>query len=122
MFNSLLNPESTAIFMVFLPQFVDQTGATSQWQLFELGLILSVAAVAFNTVLGYFSGWIGQYLQRNPRFARKQSWFMAAVLCALAVRLDAWIGPRQPEHLFGAEPVLVYASPKTPSLYRPPAT
>ncbi len=56
-------------------------------QLLELGLVLSLASVVFNTTLGYCSGWIGQYLQRNPRFAQTQRWFLAGVLLALALRL-----------------------------------
>lgn len=87
MLNSLFNPKALLFFMVFLPQFVDPTRGSMALQLLELGLVLSLASVVFNTTLGYCSGWIGQYLQRNPRFAQTQRWFLAGVLLALALRL-----------------------------------
>ncbi|HYD79180.1 MAG TPA: LysE family translocator [Paucimonas sp.] len=86
MLNSLLNPKALLFFMVFLPQFVD--ASRSVWpQILALGATLSVAAVAFNALLGGFSGRIGSLLERNPRAVRVQGWFLAAVMLSLACRL-----------------------------------
>lgn len=86
MCNSLLNPKALLFFIVFLPQFVDPARAVLP-QIAVLGLILSIASVAFNLVLAAFSGQVGRYLARNPRAATVQSWFLGSVLAALAVRL-----------------------------------
>lgn len=86
MLNCLLNPKALLFFMVFLPQFVDPAHAVLP-QILVLGIVLSVASVAFNTVLAAFSGQVGQFLQRSPRAARWQSWCLALVLATLAARL-----------------------------------
>jgi threonine/homoserine/homoserine lactone efflux protein len=56
-------------------------------QLVQLGLVLSMAALAFNTALGACSGQVGRWLQRRPGAARFQSGLLAAVMLGLAVRL-----------------------------------
>jgi threonine/homoserine/homoserine lactone efflux protein len=86
MFNSLLNPKALLFFLVFLPQFVDPAHAVLP-QIVLLGMILSTASVAFNSLLAAFSGQVGRYLARSPLAAKRQGWFLAAVLAALAARL-----------------------------------
>lgn len=87
MINNLLNPKALLFFIVFLPQFVDARRGDVQLQLLALGAILAIAGLAFNAVFGAFSGQVGKYMQRNPRAARYQSWFLGSVLAALALRL-----------------------------------
>jgi threonine/homoserine/homoserine lactone efflux protein len=87
MLNSLLNPKALLFFMVFLPQFVDAQRGSITWQLLTLGLVLSVMAVIFNTLLGVFSGQVGRFMQGNARAAKYQRWFLSSVMAALAVRL-----------------------------------
>jgi len=85
--NSLLNPKALLFFMVFLPQFVVASHGDVVAQLVVLGCVLSLAGLLFNLVLGAFSGQVGSFMQRHPRGARYQGWFLAAVLFALAARL-----------------------------------
>ncbi|RJG05416.1 LysE family translocator [Noviherbaspirillum cavernae] len=87
MLNNLLNPKALLFFIVFLPQFVDVARGHVVLQLVMLGVILSIAAVFFNTALGAFSGQVGKFLNGNPRAARYQGWFLGSVLGALALRL-----------------------------------
>ena len=56
-------------------------------QLVLLGMLLSLAALAFNTALGMCSGQIGRWLQRRPGAARWQQNALAIVMLALAARL-----------------------------------
>ncbi|MFC3109157.1 LysE family translocator [Undibacterium arcticum] len=87
MLNSLLNPKALLFFMVFLPQFVVESHGQVAVQLTVLGCTLSVAALLFNSALGAFSGQVGAYLNRSPRAAKYQSWFLGAVLFSLALHL-----------------------------------
>lgn len=85
--NNLVNPKALLFFMVFLPQFVDPTRGHVALQLVLLGMLLSLAALAFNTALGMCSGQIGRWLQRRPGAARWQQNALAIVMLALAARL-----------------------------------
>jgi threonine/homoserine/homoserine lactone efflux protein len=85
--NNLVNPKALLFFMVFLPQFVDPASGSVPLQLVQLGAVLSMAALAFNTALGACSGQVGRWLQRRPGAARFQSGLLAAVMLGLAVRL-----------------------------------
>jgi len=85
--NNLVNPKALLFFMVFLPQFVDPARGSVTLQLLQLGVLLSTAALAFNTLLGACSGRIGQWLHGRPGAARLQNSLLAAVLLGLAVRL-----------------------------------
>ena len=85
--NNLVNPKALLFFMVFLPQFVDASRGSVPLQLVQLGVVLSMAALAFNTLLGACSGQIGRWLHNRPGAARFQSGLLAAVMLGLAVRL-----------------------------------
>ena len=85
--NNLVNPKALLFFMVFLPQFVDPSRGSVPLQLVQLGVVLSMAALAFNTLLGACSGQIGRWLHSRPGAARFQSGLLAAVMLGLAVRL-----------------------------------
>ena len=87
MLNSLLNPKALLFFIVFLPQFVNTAHGHVAAQLAILGVTLSAVALVYNTLLGLFSGRIGAALQRNPRVAKVQGWFLGTVLAGLALRL-----------------------------------
>ena len=56
-------------------------------QLVQLGVMLSFAALAFNTLLGACSGQVGRWLQRRPGAEKFQRGLLALVMVGLAVRL-----------------------------------
>ena len=87
MLNSLLNPKALLFFMVFLPQFVVAERGDVTLQLAVLGCTLSGAALLFNSLLGICSGQVGAMLSRSGAALRYQSWFLAALLVGLAMRL-----------------------------------
>lgn len=85
--NNLVNPKALLFFMVFLPQFVNPARGHVTLQLLVLGLLLSIMALVFNTLLGAFSGQIGRRLQARPGAAKFQRGFLALVMAGLALRL-----------------------------------
>ena len=85
--NNLVNPKALLFFMVFLPQFVNPAHGHVTLQLLVLGVLLSVMALVFNTVLGAFSGQIGRRLQARPGAAGFQRGLLAFVMAGLALRL-----------------------------------
>lgn len=87
MLNSLLNPKALLFFMVFLPQFVDPGKGGVARQLLVLGLVLTVIATVFHTLLGAAGGTVRRFLSRHPKAATLQSRGLAAVLVLLALRL-----------------------------------
>ncbi|ROL79170.1 lysine transporter LysE [Pseudomonas protegens] len=88
LYNSLLNPKALLFFMVFLPQFVRPDHGSIAWQLVVLGLLLTLVSGIFHTSLGIFGALLTRsFSGTTARFARLQSWLLAAVLLALALRL-----------------------------------
>ncbi|MCL9656738.1 LysE family translocator [Pseudomonas protegens] len=86
--NSLLNPKALLFFMVFLPQFVRPDHGSIALQLVVLGLLLTLVSGIFHTSLGIFGALLTRsFSGTTARFARLQSWLLAAVLLALALRL-----------------------------------
>ncbi|MDQ0572454.1 threonine/homoserine/homoserine lactone efflux protein [Variovorax paradoxus] len=102
--NNLVNPKALLFFMVFLPQFVDPARGSVPLQLVQLGVMLSVAALAFNTLLGACSGQVGRWLQRRPGAEKFQRGVLALVMAGLAIRLLLLDRPSVPSAL-SATPV-----------------
>ena len=103
-FNNLVNPKALLFFMVFLPQFVDPARGSVPLQLVQLGVMLSAAALAFNTLLGACSGQVGRWLQRRPGAEKFQRSLLALVMVGLAIRLLLLDRPSVPSAL-SATPV-----------------
>ncbi|HEU0265381.1 MAG TPA: LysE family translocator, partial [Geobacterales bacterium] len=59
---NVLNPKVALFFLAFLPQFVVPTGLPMPLQMLLLGFIFMLQAVVIFTVIGYFSGSIGNYI------------------------------------------------------------
>jgi threonine/homoserine/homoserine lactone efflux protein len=85
--SNLVNPKALLFFMLFLPQFVDASRGRVTLQLLLLGLLLSLAALLFNTALGAFAGRIGGHLSARPGAGRYQRGLLAVVMLGLALRL-----------------------------------
>lgn len=102
--NNLVNPKALLFFMVFLPQFVDPARGSVPLQLVQLGVMLSAAALAFNTLLGACSGQLGRWLQRRPEAEKLQRGLLALVMVGLAIRLLLLDRPAVPSAL-SATPV-----------------
>jgi threonine/homoserine/homoserine lactone efflux protein len=98
-FNNLVNPKALLFFMVFLPQFVDPARGSVPLQLVQLGVMLSAAALAFNTLLGACSGQVGRWLQRRPAAEKFQRGLLALVMVGLAIRLLLLDRPSMPSAL-----------------------
>ena len=84
---NVLNPKVAMFFLAFLPQFVTPNSGYFPLQMLLLGFIFMVQAVIIFSLIGYFSGSIGNYLLARPMTARYFDWLTAGVFAALGVRL-----------------------------------
>jgi threonine/homoserine/homoserine lactone efflux protein len=82
-----INPKVVLFFLAFLPQFVDASAGGVGWQTAQLGLLFTVQSVLLFGALGYFSGTVGQWLERLPRAGTWLDRFAGAVFVLLGVRL-----------------------------------
>ena len=86
--SNTLNPKVALFFIAFLPQFVnpDSTASVAA-QLIVLGMLFATCTLIFLSILGYFSGSIGIYLNKRKKLANIIQYLSGAVLVLLGVRL-----------------------------------
>lgn len=82
-----INPKVVLFFLSFLPQFVVAARGDANWQIAWLGLIFTVQAAVLFGLLGYFSGAIGQWLNRTPRAGMWLDRIAGAIFVGLGLRL-----------------------------------
>ena len=84
---AVINPKVVLFFLSFLPQFVVAARGDANLQIGLLGIAFTLqAAVIFGT-LGYFSGTIGQWLNRTPTAGMWLDRIAGAVFIGLGLRL-----------------------------------
>ena len=84
---NVLNPKVAMFFLAFLPQFVSPNAEYFALQMLLLGFVFMAQAVIIFTLIGYFSGSIGNFILARPGFARRFDWLTAGVFTSLGVRL-----------------------------------
>jgi threonine/homoserine/homoserine lactone efflux protein len=84
---NVLNPKVALFFLAFLPQFVNPASGKFALQVLILGFMFMAQAVIIFTIIGYFSGTIGDRLIQKPGLSKFLSWLTAGVFAALGIRL-----------------------------------
>lgn len=82
-----INPKVALFFLSFLPQFVVAGHGHVGWQTVQLGLIFTLQAALLFSLLGYFSGVIGAYLQRHARTGVWLDRLAGTIFITLGLRL-----------------------------------
>lgn len=82
-----INPKVVLFFLSFLPQFVVAEHGQVGLQIALLGLTFTAQAALLFGLLGYFSGAIGQWIQRQPRVGLWLDRVAGVVFVALGLRL-----------------------------------
>ncbi len=86
-FMNVLNPKVALFFLAFLPQFSSIDGGNIAIQMAILGLIFMGQSIAIFSLIGYFSGSIGNLFLGKPKVSKVFGWLSASVFLALGVRL-----------------------------------
>lgn len=84
---NLLNPKALLFCSVLLPQFIDANAGSVAGQFAQLGVILVLIGLSFDSVYAMAGGWIGRWLARNATAQRIQQWLFGSLLIGFAVRL-----------------------------------
>ncbi|AOX99741.1 LysE family translocator [Jeongeupia sp. USM3] len=82
-----INPKVVLFFLAFLPQFVITARGGVGWQTAQLGLVFTAQAALLFGLLGYFSGAVGQWLNRRPRAGLWLDRIAGTIFVALGLRL-----------------------------------
>ena len=82
-----INPKVVLFFLSFLPQFVIAERGQVGWQTAQLGCVFTIQAAVLFALLGYFSGTVGQWLQRHRQAGLWLDRLAGTIFVALGVRL-----------------------------------
>ncbi len=85
--SNVLNPKVALFLLAFLPQFADPVAGGTALQLLALGLTFALLTWRIFSVLGYFSGGLGNWLESRPDYANVLRWLKGGVLVGLGLRL-----------------------------------
>jgi len=84
---NVLNPKVALFFLAFLPQFTVREAGNIPAQMVLLGLIFMAQALLIFTLIGFFSGSVGGWIQRRPRAGLYFNWLAGAIFALLGLRL-----------------------------------
>lgn len=82
-----INPKVVLFFLSFLPQFVVSSQGNVAWQLGFLGVLFTLQAVVLFSLLGFFSGNVGTWLNRKPSVGQSLDRLAGVVFIALGIRM-----------------------------------
>ena len=86
-FANAINPKVVLFFLSFLPQFVVPGNGSVGLQLAGLGIAFTIQAAILFSLLGYYSGAIGQWLKRKPTAGAILDRIAGTVFILLGLRL-----------------------------------
>jgi len=84
---NVLNPKVAMFFLAFLPQFVSPDADYFALQMLLLGFMFMSQAVLIFTLIGFFSGSIGNFILARPEIARRFDWLTAGIFTSLGIKL-----------------------------------
>jgi len=84
--NNLLNPKALLFFSLFLPQFINTSQPISM-QIFILGMLLSLFALAMNMFFALFFSSLGRVLGQKLKLGRHIDGLLGLIFVGLATRL-----------------------------------
>ncbi len=87
MLANAINPKVVLFFLSFLPQFVLPANGQAPLQMAVLGLIFTLQAAVLFSLLGVFSGSVGQLLMKRPGVAAWLDRIAGVVFVGLGLRL-----------------------------------
>lgn len=87
LFANSINPKVVLFFLSFLPQFVVAERGQVAWQTAQFGLLFTLQAALLFGALGFFSGAVGQWINRNENAGRWLDRIAGTIFVALGVRL-----------------------------------
>ncbi|OFA08541.1 LysE family translocator [Duganella phyllosphaerae] len=82
-----INPKVVLFFLSFLPQFVVAERGDVSWQTAQLGLLFTAQAAVLFSLLGYFSGAVGAWINRHPGAGTWMDRVAGAVFVGLGLKL-----------------------------------
>jgi threonine/homoserine/homoserine lactone efflux protein len=87
LFANAINPKVVLFFLSFLPQFVVAGRGDASWQTAQLGLLFTAQAMVLFSLLGYFSGAVGAWINRHPGAGMWMDRVAGAVFVGLGLKL-----------------------------------
>lgn len=82
-----INPKVILFFLAFLPQFIITGAGNIGWQTLQLGVLFTLQAALLFGLLGFFSGYAGQWLMTTPRRSMWLDRLAGTIFTALGLRL-----------------------------------
>jgi threonine/homoserine/homoserine lactone efflux protein len=84
---NLLNPKALLFCSVLLPQFIDPQVGPVMAQFAQLGVVLVIVGLLFDSCYALIGAGLGRWLERSPSAQRVQQWLFGSLLIGFALRL-----------------------------------